>query len=120
MRSELIDTSLANTLHRRKKCDETLVVTTAIADNYPLSADMPPVVALFASAARDVLMPPNASTPKGMRMTIVNLSVTAAAVLTLKDSADGALVPAQTVAINSAVEMIYLGGSGTTGWRLAG
>jgi hypothetical protein len=117
MREEVIDTFIANCVYRRKKQDGCLVVTSAIADNYPLNIEMPPVIALFASAARDVLMPSNASTPIGTRLTIVNLSVTAAAVITLKDSADSALVPAQTVGINDSVDMIYLGGSGTTGWR---
>ena len=118
-RSELIGTFLADSAWRRGKKDETLVITAAIADNFVVSADMPPCIALFAAAARDILLPPDSPTIRGLKLTIVNLSVTAAAVLTLKTSADAALTPAQTVAINSAVTIIHLGGTGTTGWRLA-
>lgn len=97
--------------------DDCLVITTAIADNFPLDAEMPPTIALFASAARDVLMPADSVDIKGLKMTIINLSVTAAAVLTLKTSVDAALTPAVTVGINAAVQMEHLGGTGTTGWR---
>lgn len=119
MRSEVIDTNFANCRNRRKKCDEVLVVGSAIADNYALSADMPPVVALLAGAARDVLMPSDATTPRGMRMTIINLGVTTGATITLKTSADAALTPAVTIGINASQEMVHLGGTGTQGWRAA-
>ena len=116
-RTELLDTALANCRWRRRKMDEILVVGTAIADNYALSADMPPTIALLAGAARDVLMPADATTPRGLRLTIVNLGVTTGAVITLKTSADAALAPAVTIPINAAVTMIFLGGTGTQGWR---
>jgi hypothetical protein len=120
MRSELRGTALMDSAWRRGKKHEVMVVSSAIADNFALSADMPPTVALFASAARDVLMPADSADIKGLRMTIHNLSVTAAAVLTLKTSADAALTPAVTVAINASVTMEHLGGTGTTGWRKVG
>lgn len=117
MRSELRDTALMGCRWRRKKFDECLVVTSAIADNFALDAEMPPVIALFAGAARDVLMPADSSDIKGLRMTIINLGVTAGATITLKTSADAALTPAVTVGINASVNMVHLGGTGTTGWR---
>lgn len=116
-RTELLDTHMANCVWRRGKRDEVLKVVSAIADNYALSADMPPTIALLAGAARDVLMPADATTPIGTRLTIINLGVTTGAVITLKTSADAALTPAVTIPINAAVTMIHLGGTGTTGWR---
>lgn len=116
-RTELLDTAIANCQFRRRKRDGVLRVTSAIADNFPLSADMPPTIALLAGAARDVLMPADATTPEGLTLTIINLGVTTGAVITLKTSADAALTPAVTIPINAAVTMIFLGGTGTTGWR---
>lgn len=116
-RTELLDTALANCTWRRGKRDGVMVVSSAIADNYALSADMPPCIALFAGAARDVLMPADATTPRGTKLTIINLGVTTGATITLKTSADAALTPAVTIGINAAVTMIFLGGTGTTGWR---
>jgi hypothetical protein len=114
--SEIDGAALMDSKWRRGRKDDLLVVSSAIADNFPLAVTMPPTIALFAAAARDVLMPADADS-KGLRLTIINLSVTAAAVITLKTSADAALTPAVTVPINGAVTMIHLGGTGTTGWR---
>lgn len=116
-RTEILDTYSANLVARKLKRDEVLVVGSAIADNFALSADMPPTIALLAGAAREVLMPPDATTPKGTRLTIINLGVTTGATITLKTSADAGLTPAVTIGVNASVTMIYLGGTGTQGWR---
>ena len=85
-----------------------------IADNFPLNADMPPVIMLGASAVRDVLMPANDASIHGLCLTIMSNSTTTTGVLTLKTSADAALSPAVTIPQNASVEMIYVHG---VGWR---
>ncbi len=116
-RTEVLDTNLANCSFKRGFKTDVLVVASAIADNYALSAEMPPTVALMLGAARDVLMPADSASIKGLTMTIINLGVTTGAVATLKTSADAALTPAVTIPINGAVTMRHLGGTGTQGWR---
>lgn len=116
-RTEVLDTFIADTIWRRGKRDAVMVVASAIADNYVIPAASPPTIALLAAAARDVLLPADATTPRGTRLTIINLGVTTGATITLKTSADAALTPAITIGINAAVTIIHLGGTGTQGWR---
>lgn len=120
-RSEVIEAgALVNTPIRRGRREEIMEIIGNIADNFALSADMPPTIVIGASAVRDVLMPPDATTPKGTILTIISNSITTTGVLTLKTSADAALTPAVTIAQFATVEMIHLGGTGGRGWRRHG
>lgn len=113
-RTELYDAHLSNCKIRSKRAEGVLRIVGNIADNFPITADMPPVLAIGASAARDVLMPANDENNDGLCFTIVSTSSTTTGVLTLKTSADAALSPAVTVAQNLSVEMIYIH---NVGWR---
>lgn len=113
-RTELLDTAIANCPIRRGRKEQVLEIFGNVTDNFPLTADMPPVILVGSSAARDILMPANAAANQGLCFTIISKSSTTTGVLTLKDSGDSALSPAVTIAQNLSVEMIYLHG---TGWR---
>lgn len=113
-RTEVEGTSIANTAIRRRRIEEVMIITGNIADNFQISDNMPPVIVLGASAARDVLMPAATSKNHGLCFTLISNSTTTTGVLTLKTSADAALSPAVTIAQNLSVEMIYLHG---IGWR---
>ena len=114
-RSEHISGAVADATIRRGRKEAVLYLAGNVADNFALSADMPPVIVLGASAARDILMPANAAANDGLCMTIISNSSTTTGVLTLKTSADAALSPAVTIAQNLSVEMIYI--AGIPGWR---
>lgn len=113
-RTELLDTAMRNVSIRSGRKEETLNVPGNLADNYALSATMPPVIIIGATAARDVLMPPDDAANDGLCLTIISKSSVTTGVFTLKTSADVALSPAVTIAQNLSVEMIYLNG---LGWR---
>jgi len=113
-RTETADAALINCKIRRKRFEQVMRLVGNIADNFVLTADMPPVIVLGASAARDVLMPANDAANDGLCFTLLSNSTTTTGVLTLKTSADAALAPAVTIAQNLSVEMIYIDG---IGWR---
>lgn len=113
-RTEVADTAIYNTPIRRRRIEEVMRITGNIADNFAINADMPPVIMLGASAARDILMPAATSKNHGLCFTIMSNSTTTTGVLTLKTATDAALSPAVTIAQNLSVEMIYIHG---VGWR---
>lgn len=114
MRSELIDTALANCAIRRRRVEQTMKIVGNVTDNFPVTADMPPVIVCGASAARDILMPAATSRNDGLCFTFISNSSTTTGVLTFKDSADQALSPAVSIAQSLSVELIYIHG---IGWR---
>lgn len=71
-----------------------LRVTTGIADNFPLAADMPSWIFLKATTVRDVLMPAVTADIDGKLMWIYNEGT---GTITLKTSSDAALAPAVTL-----------------------
>lgn len=113
-RTPQADADLYNCKIIAKRKEGVLRVVGNIADNFPITADMPPVLAIGASAVRDVLMPANDVENDGLTFTIISTSSTTTGVLTLKTSADAALSPVVSIAQNLSVEMIYLHG---IGWR---
>jgi hypothetical protein len=116
-RTEVGDTRLWNNVYARKKREAVTIFIGNIADNFPITADMTPIIVLGASAARDILMPANSIDIDGLCITIQSNSTTTTGVLTLKTSADAALSPAVTIAQSAGVSMIYLHG---IGWRKKG
>lgn len=113
-RSELIDAATERVKIRTGRYESVMIITGNVADNFPLNKDMPPVIVLGASAARDILMPAATSAIDGLVLTLISNSTTTTGVLTLKTSADVALSPAVTITQNLSVEMIYIHG---IGWR---
>lgn len=112
--TEHIDSAQSNVRIRRRRVEEILYIPGNTADNFPLSADMPPVIVLGAATAIDVLMPAATVANQGLCFTILSNSSTTTGVITLKTSADAALTPAVTIAQNASVEMIYVH---QIGWR---
>lgn len=85
------------------------------ADNYPLSANAPPLLFLNPAGAVDVLMPTSTSARKGLVFIFVNLSGN---VITLKTDADAAFTTAITVAATSTTRVVCTGDtSQVLGWR---
>lgn len=121
-RSDQADHNARNVYLRGGRREGVFVVPYAanasIADNYPLTATMPPNIVLGASAARDVLMPAGSVDIDGLILCLISRSSTTTGVLTLKTSADAALSPAVTIAQNGSVEMIY--SHDLTAWRKKG
>lgn len=113
-RSNIVQADLYDVTIRAKRKEAVMRIVGNVADNFAVSAEMPPVIVLGASAARDILMPAAAAANDGLTMTFLSNSSTTTGVLTFKDSADSALSPAVTVAQNLSVELIYIHG---IGWR---
>lgn len=117
-RTEVEGTRISNTVQGKKDLQEVTLITGPIADNFALSLEMGPVIAIGATAARDVLMPADADSAKA-RLTIINISAVTTGVLTLKTSADAALVPAVALTQGVGVTLVHLGGTSRKGWRRA-
>ena len=113
-RSDVIDATLAGTRIRRKRIEETLVIPGNIAANFQLSAEMPPVIMLGASAARTIRMPTGSEAINGLCLTLMSNSTTTTGVLTLNTSTGAALSPAVTITQALSAELIYIHG---VGWR---
>ena len=78
--------------------------STFIPDNFQIGADFPSFIYLRASAARDILMPPEEDCD-GKIYWIHNLSTATARILTVKTSSDAALSPAVTIGMGAAVAL---------------
>jgi len=111
---EVLDSTFRNCRWRARRYEEIMRVPGNVADNYALSADMPPTIVFAATAARDILMPANSADIDGLVMELINASAVTTGVLTLKTSADAALTPAVSLTQLQAVTMQYIHG---TGWR---
>lgn len=109
--SEVIGTSLADVVWRRKKKYDFL--RQAIAGTVAISADMPPVIVFDpGTTARNVLLPADAVSA-GLSFMIVNLG-TATGVLTLQTSGGAGLTPAATVPVG---RMGIVFNDGVSGWK---
>lgn len=112
--SEISHTSFRETRHRSGRYEEIMVITGNIADNFPLPRTAPPTIVLGASAVRDILLPAAAADMDGLIFTLISNSTATTGVLTLKTSADAALVPAVTIAQGASVQVQYVHG---IGWK---
>jgi len=88
------------------------------ANDYVLSAKMPPVVIMTPAGAVDVLMPASSAETKGLTFWIYNVG--AGGIITLKTSTDAAFATAITVAVSGGWVMVVCTGSPTAnlGWRV--
>lgn len=92
-----------------------LRVTTGIADNYALNAEMPSWLYLLATTARDVLMPAATAAIDGLIMVIYNQGT---GTITLKTSSDAALSPAVTVTTSTPATMQCIFGlAAASAWK---
>ena len=91
----------ANSLH-----GEYFRSTTGIADNFPVSKDMPSWIFIKATTARDILMPAEEDVD-GKLYFIHNEG---AGVITVKTSSDGALSPAVTIGSGAAAVLFAVSG----------
>lgn len=101
-RSEVIDTSLANTLQRRRMKSAMLDVVPA--DNFAIQADFPTFIRMTPAGAIDVLMPAVTADIAGLIFFLSNVG--AGGIITLKTSADAAFSPAITIAVNASAIVI--------------
>lgn len=114
-RQGVADCGMENVLVTKKFKLASLEVTLA-ADNYPITVEHPPVIYIDpAAAARDVLLPAIDGNSKGLTFVIFNTSdnATGAEDITLKTSADAALVPAVVISKSEGAVVTNNG----TGWK---
>ena len=89
--------------------------TTGIVDNFPITKDMPTVLYLKATTARDVLLPAVDAEVDGRVLFLYNEGT---GVITLKTSSDAALSPARTVAGNAAIVVHAINGlAAASAWK---
>jgi hypothetical protein len=118
-RSEVGDTTLWNVKIRRGWRPESLYVATNLASGggtaFTVDEDMPPVIVIGASAARNVRLPAVSAANANLTYTIISRSTTTTGVLTLLSATGAALSPAVTIAQNAQKTVTLIAG---LGWRV--
>jgi len=94
-RTEVGDTSIFNSKVQRGLKLESLTIELA-ADNYPITANHPPVLLIDPTTNRDVLLPAINAQTAGLTFIIFNTGEAGEAI-TVKDSTDTALSPSVVI-----------------------